>query len=106
MGRATGELNAKVISGARLVMKINHSAGRPAGAKMNTFTPAGAEFEMVSVTCGICATESAKAEVLQGVWPDLADRDTGRFPANLVTPEQRALLESAAGTIRGPAALR
>jgi hypothetical protein len=61
---------------------------------------------MVSVTCGISATESAKGEGLQEAWPDLADRDTGRFPANLVTQEQRVLLENAAGTIRGLAALR
>ncbi len=73
---------------------------------MNTSTPAGAECEMVSVTCGISATESAKGEGLQEAWPDLADRDTGRFPANLVTQEQRVLLENAAGTIRGLAALR
>ncbi len=73
---------------------------------MNRSIPAGAKYEMVSVTCGICATESGKGGGLQEVWPDLADRDTGRFPANLVTQEQRELLESAAGTIRGPAALR
>jgi len=73
---------------------------------MNKSIPAGAEHEMVSVTCGICATESVRGEGLQEAWPDLADRDTGRLPANLVTQEQRELLESAAGMIRGPAALR
>ncbi|WP_434706924.1 hypothetical protein J3Q07_08415 [Pseudomonas sp. D4-18] len=72
---------------------------------MDRFTPAGDESEMVSVTCGICATESAKGEVLQGIWPDLADRETGKFPENLVTQEQRALLENAVETIRAPGAL-
>jgi hypothetical protein len=73
---------------------------------MNIFTPAGGNSDMALVMCGICATESAKGEGLQEVWPDLADRDSGRFPANLVTQEQRVRLENAAGTIRGPAALR
>lgn len=73
---------------------------------MNMPTPAGIEPNMVSVTCGICATESVRGEGLQEVWPDLADHDTGRFPANLVTQERRELLESAVGTIHGPAAPR
>ncbi len=57
-------------------------------------------------TCDISSKESVKGEVLQEAWPDLADRDTGRFRRSLATPEQRALQETAAGTIHGPAALR
>jgi hypothetical protein len=61
--------------------------------------------QLVLIAC-ISSTGSVKGEVLQEVLPDLADRDTGRFPANLGTQEQRALLESAAGTIRGLAVQR
>lgn len=56
---------------------------------------------LIAVTCDISSTESVTGEALQEAWPDLVDRDTGRFRESLATPEQRELQEIAAGTIRG-----
>jgi len=73
---------------------------------MNSSKHGETPHDTIAVTCCISSTGSAKGEVLQAAWPDLVDRDSGRFPENLVTPEQRELQESTAGTMHGLAVLQ
>jgi len=58
-------------------------------------------METISCMC-IPSKESEKDELLQEIWPDQFDRDTGKYLGSPVKPEQAVALENMLATIREP----